>query len=407
MNSLYHPRARFLLKATLASAAMVLWSSAWAAKDFIYPSAADGGTGNSFSVGAPGNVSLGAVAPGATVSVTVTWSIENRRGTGANTGYPRMIGFDAVPLSIVDGINQAATVSSGASCNVASSADTCSTTIRFTAPSPASGTSTFMARVRPLDTDTGNAAIEGPDKYVNINFSVTAASIASSPTVTEAHGPYCTYLNGTPNLQATLTTAGASPAGIPGQLISFALESAPTSETFLPFGSAMTAYPTGVAALSGMPLGGRGVGDYTVRATFAGDSSFAGSADTATVGIGYAFLGFQPPINPAGTSIFSSGRTIPIKIRIADALNNPVTNASPTVWMKKLISGETYGDETEVTSVSAADSGNQMRYSAAEDQYMYNWDTSALSNGVYVIRVDLGSATCGSPAVTIRVNKKK
>jgi hypothetical protein len=50
-----------------------------------------------------------------------------------------------------------------------------------------------------------------------------------------------------------------------------------------------------------------------------------------------------------------------------------------------------------------------MRYTADEQQYIYNWDATKLANGTYAVVVDLGdSDACrqGHPYAIITVAKK-
>lgn len=120
-------------------------------------------------------------------------------------------------------------------------------------------------------------------------------------------------------------------------------------------------------------------------------------------------MGFGQPINGDGTSIFG-GRVIPIKVGVVDANGNPVTDASPTVWLTSYDKDLGVGSELEkVSSVSNADTDNVMRYVPEEKRYIYNWDTRELENGTYAVVVDLGdSRTCRAehPYAIITVAKK-
>jgi hypothetical protein len=156
-------------------------------------------------------------------------------------------------------------------------------------------------------------------------------------------------------------------------------------------------------------IDGLGVGDYNLYAEYLGDSLYNASNDSNTLGITYFFAGFRPPVNADGTSILG-GRVIPLKIKLLDANGDSVTDAEPTVWLtsydKDLGLGETLD---EATSVSAVDSGNVMRYSPDDEQYIYNWDASLLANGTYAVVVDLGdSAACRveKPYAIITVSKR-
>lgn len=156
-------------------------------------------------------------------------------------------------------------------------------------------------------------------------------------------------------------------------------------------------------------VNGLSASDHNLFGAFAGDGIYNPSDDSATLGIYYNFVGFQPPINSEGNSIFSNGRVIPIKIKIVDANLAPVTDAQPTVWIYQWSPGTDLGEVIEAaTSVSAADTGNIMRYVPEDQQYIYNCDMPT-TPGTYAVVVELGdSKACGKGPyyTTITVVKK-
>ncbi|MFB3882376.1 MAG: PKD domain-containing protein [Armatimonadota bacterium] len=85
------------------------------------------------------------------------------------------------------------------------------------------------------------------------------------------------------------------------------------------------------------------------------------------------FHGFLPPVAGA-TKPFKRGSTIPVKFRIADEDGMPVTDAVATLSVYYLVDGAQAG-EPEVVSTAAGDLGDQFRYDAAEDLYIYNLST--------------------------------
>jgi RNA-directed DNA polymerase len=149
---------------------------------------------------------------------------------------------------------------------------------------------------------------------------------------------------------------------------------------------------------------------YALYAAFDGDADYNPSNNSSPLGISYQFVGFLPPINPQGNSIFGNGRVVPVKVKLVDALLNPVIDAEPTVWIYQWASGTSLGEVLEAaTSVSAADSGNTMRYVPEDRHYIYNWDLGSLDNGTYAVVVELGdSAACstGPYYATITVEKR-
>jgi parallel beta-helix repeat protein len=90
----------------------------------------------------------------------------------------------------------------------------------------------------------------------------------------------------------------------------------------------------------------------------------------------YTWLGFLPPIADADKA-FKQGSTIPIKFRISeDGL--PLTNAVAT-WDISLRGLGAPSGEPEVASTEAGDVGNQFRYSAEDDLYIFNLSTKGTS----------------------------
>jgi hypothetical protein len=141
---------------------------------------------------------------------------------------------------------------------------------------------------------------------------------------------------------------------------------------------------------------GLAVGSYTVTASFQGDACYLRAAPAiATLGVKYDFLGFQPPvqIEGVGAGLFS-GKVIPVKLKIADYYGVSVPDATIYLTWSATI-GETSFTNVETESVSAADTGNLMRYDPLNEQYVYNWDVSRLANGDYTLYADMGEG-CGA-----------
>jgi hypothetical protein len=92
------------------------------------------------------------------------------------------------------------------------------------------------------------------------------------------------------------------------------------------------------------------------------------------------------PVNADGTSVFKLGSTIPTKFKLTGACaGNPGLIAS--ILFYKVTNNE--GPVNEATSTSAADTGTVFRYSAGGDQYIYNLGTKTLSEGTWILGIDL------------------
>jgi hypothetical protein len=244
----------------------------------------------------------------------------------------------------------------------------------------------------------GSKELQGKSLFINFSVIQQVAKIDTALTVPD---PQCfLYKAGNVDLAATLAEL-VSGNPVSGSPVDFSVDSNP-------IGSGLTD-SLGEAMLN-YNINGLSAGDHNLYAEFLGDASYNGSNDSATLGISYNFVGFQQPINADGTSIFG-GRVIPVKIKITDANLQPVTDAAPTVWFTQVSPETALGSDLEAaTSVSAADTGNIMRYDSVEDKYIYNWDASSLTNGTWYVIVELGDSDACSKGpyyATITVSKKK
>ena len=398
-----HPFLPAVLPLAIAAAFAASPHAAHAGKDSLYSSSAtasvDGATVASSTSLAGGsgvrNLTLSdPVVGGRAVSVQATWAI----GAGSaprTTTYPKSaVGFSATTTM---GTDLAPVTVAPPTCDFASASATCSTTVSFTAPNVAD---TIQLRVTPTDTGSGNTSLDS-NNHLFVNFSAIQ-QVAKLDTVTTLAEPLCApYRGGQVGLPSTLTTlAGGTPIG--GKLKDFAVNGTHV-------GSAATG--TDGVAMLGFNIDGLPAGDHAVYAEFIGDTSYNGSNDGATLGIHYNFVGFQPPINPEGNSIFNGGRVVPVKMKLVDANLNPVTDAKPTVWVYQWSPGTGLGEVLETpTSVSSADTGNTMRYSPTDQHYIYNWDLESLANGTYAVVVDLGDGKAcskGPHYATFTVARRK
>lgn len=138
------------------------------------------------------------------------------------------------------------------------------------------------------------------------------------------------------------------------------------------------------------------IGTYSATVTVTDDNGGSGSLATNTLLAGYKTGGILQPINPGPpTSIFKWGSTIPVKIQITNCNGSTPTNLSLYITIAS-ISGNTpaFGDQ-EVSSTSAADTGNLMRFSSP--QYIYNLYTKTPyfpdPTATYSLKIRFGSSS--------------
>lgn len=385
-----------------ATLGLLFSTAALAQKDIVYPSGAsatvsgaDVAVSNSLATGADGSTTLnGALFAGQDVVVTATWSIQNRApGAGQDTIYGTGLQVTFTPSTT---LGSAVSIAAIANCTVTSAASTCVRTVSFAAPATPGN---YQVKVTLGGTGfTGsNGLANEADEYF-INFSVAEPVVVLLDTkLTVAQK--CALLNaGDVSLSAKLEEL-VSTDPIAGATIDFFVDPELDQDgnpTVPSVGNGVTS-ASGTATLT-YNVNGLGVGDHNLYAEYAGSDDYNPSNDSDILGISYLFVGFQQPINPEGNSVFGNGRVIPIKIKLADANGNPVADAEPKVYVTTYSSSTGLGDDLEpASSVSAADTGNVMRYVPEDEHYIYNWDLSNLANGTYGVVVDLGdSQACGN-----------
>jgi uncharacterized repeat protein (TIGR03803 family) len=99
-----------------------------------------------------------------------------------------------------------------------------------------------------------------------------------------------------------------------------------------------------------------------------------------------SWSGMLQPVNTDGSSVFKLGSTIAAKFKLTGACAGNA-NLIATIYFYQTSGIE--GPVNEATSTSAADTGTTFRYSASDDQYIYNLGTKGLNQGTWQLGVDL------------------
>jgi hypothetical protein len=115
-------------------------------------------------------------------------------------------------------------------------------------------------------------------------------------------------------------------------------------------------------------------GTYTVQIS-AGDGDGGTDAESLAGAVSHLYetSGLLEPVNPDGSSTFRLGSTVPLKIQVTDCDGVLVTSATPDVNLVKVDAAAPDDDVNEVISSSAADDGDNMRWS--EDKHIFNLST--------------------------------
>lgn len=390
---------KLLLLLAVAALVLGLAGAVWADQkdridylaEAISPAANFDGNSNNFSL-------ISSVAGGAEIDFNLTSSITTQ---GSTTTYPQIITFGvksttgpAVPTTYFG----AAGTATSYTVTFNKATDSFTPQVRVIAPADDGDYSVTIGVTN------GGGGSHGllNGGVVVVHFTVSNITappcnpVATSLSLTLT--PSCVVYHATSTTFTATLTRTSDGAPLAGQLINFAVENDNV-------GSAAT-NANGVATLTYNP-NALSVGDYTVHASFQGQScAYEAKGTSATLGVIYNFLGYQPPVQIQGGGIgLFSGKVIPVKIRIADAFGNPVPDAAAYVFF-----GGTLADvQTDVADALAntnGDSGNLMRYDPLADQYIFNWDVSKVANGQYNIRIDLGEGTCaGGRLATVAIKK--
>lgn len=143
-------------------------------------------------------------------------------------------------------------------------------------------------------------------------------------------------------------------------------------------------------APEGFPVG------TTVVTWTATDANGNVSNATQNVSATYEFGGFLSPLKAGGT--YKIGRTLPVKFQLFYADGSLVTDATATITVQQLSSGQVVGDPIVVEATNNPDGGNTFTFT--DDHYQYNLNTGFASKGAYRIMVDVGD---GSPLKMIDI----
>jgi VCBS repeat-containing protein len=192
----------------------------------------------------------------------------------------------------------------------------------------------------------------------------------------------------TVNLGDTLSfTATGHDGDLPVQSLSYSLTGA------VPSGATIN---SATGAFSWTPTAQAGhVYTFGVRVTDNGSPALY-AEELISVGAAYTWSGVSSPLNADGSSVFNSGRTVPVKFSLTGA-SAGITNATIRLRLFQLVGGIP-GAELPVNA--GTPDGNLFRLTGS--QYHLNWDTSGLPAGSYQLRIDAGDGVLRAVNVTIR-----
>ncbi|OGW55564.1 MAG: hypothetical protein A2Y81_05575 [Nitrospirae bacterium RBG_13_43_8] len=117
-----------------------------------------------------------------------------------------------------------------------------------------------------------------------------------------------------------------------------------------------------------------------------------GTAHSASVEVTpatYQFLGFLPPIENEGNSIFNIGRTVPVKFQLKDESGIFAFGGTARLTLQEYVEDMPVGEPLDATPSGDANTGNEFRYDTVDNLYIYNLDTKPLSVGKWNLIVTI------------------
>jgi HYR domain len=135
---------------------------------------------------------------------------------------------------------------------------------------------------------------------------------------------------------------------------------------------------------------GRTVVTFTAR-------DAAGNRSTASVEVqvGYRFGGVRPPPAADGSSVFTAGRTIPVKFRLQAADGTTVPSARATLRAARLV--DPASGRTEPVGAAQA-----FRFDLDDGEYITQFRTKGFQPAKYVLTIALNDGSSHDVVVTLR-----
>lgn len=367
-----------------------------------------------------GSATLTAGSAGLTVA---SLAVGTHAITAVYAGEAAFTGSSSSALSqVVEAANTATTLISLANPTVLGETATFAVTV-VSVP-PGSGTPTGIVRILDGGVELGNVSLAAG----TAEFSTTALA-PGDHTITAVYDGDGSFASSTATavLQnvgraASLTTLAASPATISlGEPVTFTATVSPASPIGVVASGTVT-FTLGAASLGSADLAA-GVATLTttgipggtseVVATYAGDTNLLGSTSAPVVVVVvqpsvYEFIGFAPPLGPAGTydsPTFADpanlGSDVPIKWRLNDLEGNPITDRATLASLRAERNGDCAGAPEGpgvlLYSLETGPASNTFKFDKKTQQFVFNWDTSTVEHlgpGCYslILELDDGSA---------------
>lgn len=239
-----------------------------------------------------------------------------------------------------------------------------------------------MSDFQVCDNGTTNGAADAKCSIGTVN--ITVNSVNDAPVLAAVSNSVVLLGN------SLVFTASAKDVDLPADTLTFSLVgTVPGGASINPSTGAFSWTPT--AAQAGQ------IYNLTIRVTDAGGLY---SEKSFNVGVAYEWSNLLAPVAADGSSVFNTGRTVPIQFILTGA-SQPVTTATAKLYLATVTNG-VVGTEFPATAVGGSNTGNLFRYDAKEGQYIFNLSTQNLTAGTYQLRIDLGDGVSRTVLITLR-----
>ena len=188
------------------------------------------------------------------------------------------------------------------------------------------------------------------------------------------------------SLTGMVTLSGPAPTG--GAVVSLSssnpsVASVPASVT-VPEGATSATFPVTTSTVGATT-------NVTISTTLNGVTQNS----SLTVRLVYNFSGYLPPLLNDGSSLFHSGRTVPVKFQLTATDGSVVTNATANVQVFQIQNTPTGTVDQDMSATASGNStsGTAFRFDPTSNQYIYNLSTSGYASGTYLLRTTISDGS--------------
>ena len=154
-----------------------------------------------------------------------------------------------------------------------------------------------------------------------------------------------------------------------------------------------------VCSVTGSTVTAGSTGTCTIQADQDGNAAWnAAAPKEQTFEVNYGFVGFAQPVDGTGLNSAKAGRTVPLKWRVVDAYQNPITDLTAVTVKAVTLTCATGVTADAIEEYAAGTSGLQ---NLGDGYYQWNWQTpTSYAKSCKTVTVDLGDDATHTAAFT-------